>query len=168
MQNESVKDRPQFVPVWPVQTPAPSDYHLSTQLSMAIGPPTFPKHNSLHFKSCHRQNQSRPRLPVPSVGLLSLLASLAGFETTQGSPATTQKPTPFPFLCPFIDQESLDMVPCDPDNCSDRKPSTNRHYKRHYIPDKWELGPDNRWRRASMYTLYGSTLCPVSSLSNYL
>jgi hypothetical protein len=137
---------------------------------MAIAPATFPKHNPPHFKTCRRQNQSGPRLPAPSVGLLSLLASLAGFETTEGSPgpATTQKPTPLPFLCPFIHQESFDIVPCVSDSSSDQKPSTNPNYKRHYIPDKWQLGSDNRWSRASMYTLYGSTLCPVSSPSNYL
>jgi hypothetical protein len=99
---------------------------------------------------------------APSSGLLSILATIASSSGVDGSPA------PPAFLCPSIDVDDQDVLKSKPsrrqvapqDPTPLPRASTSRRSTR--IPDKFVQGDDGIWRRAS-YTLYGSTVCPVSA-----
>ncbi|TFK41884.1 hypothetical protein BDQ12DRAFT_344312 [Crucibulum laeve] len=103
-----------------------------------------------------------PRKRGPSAGLLSLLATIAASSSTvDGSP------TPPPFLCPSLDtvnvpilQVDQPVIPVHPRIPRSANPSIPLRNIRRGVPDKFEQGDDGVWRKATAYTLYGSTVCP--------
>jgi hypothetical protein len=127
-------------------------------------------------KHTYTSDSSRSsRSTAPSAGLLTLLASIAGFQPADASPVLPEQHIPPSFLCPFVDQEDIDVAFADTArvhiNIAERGPPHSRrasniinsNVKRHNVPDKYEQGADGRWRKASKYTLYGSTVCRVRS-----
>jgi hypothetical protein len=125
----------------------------------------------------HRSSDPRcsSRSAAPSAGLLSLLASIAGFQPADAGPLIPPQSSPPSFLCPFVDQEDFDVTFADtarvPVNIAERghrrshqaSNAINSNVKRN-VPDKYEQGADGRWRKVNKYTLYGSTVCRVCLL----
>lgn len=116
-----------------------------------------------------RRQRQFTRRSSPSSIVLSLLATItAASSAVDGSPLLPQN-TPPTFLCPSIR--------CDVYDSDDNIPSPNliqpsvvhggaqpgslKYGKRSQVADKFEQGPDGRWRQADVYTLYGSTICSV-------
>lgn len=124
-----------------------------------------------------RRKRSTPRSAVagPSSSVLSLLATItAASSTVDGSPLVAQ-PTPPTFLCPSIDCDiynnnippypSRSQPPAGYSGAQVLAAHTGTHRrsrKRAQLADRYEKGPDGRWRQADGYTLYGSTICSVS------
>ena len=102
----------------------------------------------------------------PSSGLLSILATIVSSSGVDGSPA------PPTFLCPSIDVDDEDVLKSKPSRRQAAPqdptpvPSTSTSRPSTRIPDKFVPGDDGVWRRAA-YTLYGSTVCPVSVIFLY-
>lgn len=128
-------------------------------------------HNSFtaqEYPTRPRRRRSRASPPtahraLPSSALLSLLATIAA-----SSVGVEGYPTPPSFLCPSLNLEatSIDYVvpraEPPPDPVRFFPSPTDQQFRRH-VPDKYEKGEDGRWRRVTdEYSLYGSTVCPVS------
>lgn len=105
----------------------------------------------------------------PSSGVLSLLATItAASSTADGSPLVAQ-PTPPSFLCPSIERDVYeDDVNLFSESIAESSGAvllapteTKKHRRRRELADKYEKGPDGKWRQADGYTLYGSTMCKV-------
>ncbi|THV01429.1 hypothetical protein K435DRAFT_836827 [Dendrothele bispora CBS 962.96] len=100
----------------------------------------------------------------PSSALLSLFTTVfaSSFTTVQAIPA------PPPFLCPSLDQSSYNDGPClsvrsnpskEPVPLTPRRSQSARRSKsRRKVPPKYVEGDDGRWRKATHYSLYGSTI----------
>ena len=84
-------------------------------------------------------NTPRRRRTRPSSAVLSLLATITHATPLMAPPS---------FLCPSID-------------CDNPTPPL-KYRKRIQLADKFEQGPDGRWRQVDGYTLYGSTVCSVT------
>lgn len=136
----------------------------------------------LHYERPPRSRHHKPRPMTahqrlaPSSAILTLLATIAA-----SSFGVDASPAPLSFLCPSIDfiskrhasrpvrrsvspkKPTLHIPPLP-------KPKPKPPVKRNWlvsrsVPDKYEEGPDGRWRRVDSPTLYGLTVCPVSTLS---
>ncbi|KAE9409133.1 hypothetical protein BT96DRAFT_913318 [Gymnopus androsaceus JB14] len=84
---------------------------------------------------------------APSTGLLSLLATVANTSAVGASPVSLS------FLCPGVDEEEIACFNDDIQQSAAVKPKSKRR-----LPDRYELGTDGLWRKAS-WNLYGSSMC---------
>ena len=137
-------------------------------------PPPFPnssKRGSLPRPPTRRRRPFTRRSPVasPSSSVLSLLATItAASSAVDGSPLVAQN-TPPTFLCPSIRSDVYDNDNNIPSpnliqpsvGHGGAQPGSLKDRKRLQVADKFEQGPDGRWRQADVYTLYGSTICSV-------
>ncbi|TFK77474.1 hypothetical protein BDN72DRAFT_830644 [Pluteus cervinus] len=118
-----------------------------------------------------RRRRHRPpsdcRRSSSSPALLSVLATLVA-----SSPLGVEaSPAPLSFLYPSIDFEKRTpakvvrrfVSPSKPTVHSPPHPSRRRSLAARALADKYEEGPDGRWRRVDGYTLYGSTVCPPTA-----
>jgi len=137
-------------------------------MAKSVLDPPATEHFNLLPVSAQRRRRRRLQFGVlagPSSGVLSLLATIsAASSAADGSPLVAQ-PTPPPFLCPYIARDNheayVDIVAETSASAVLSVPGYSiRHRKR--VADKFERGPDGKYRRVDRYTLYGSTVCAVS------
>ncbi len=104
--------------------------------------------------------------PAPSSSLLSLLATVVA-----SLPAVDASPIPLSFLCPRYRQDFAAVEETCSRDVSDSStvPSVpvRKQFGSRTIPIQYAKGSDGQWRRVDTYTLYGSTMCPVSSAASY-
>lgn len=111
-----------------------------------------------HPKHRHRRHKRRPtKHSGPSAALLSFLATIAASPiTANGSPA------PLPFLCPSLNIQDRPARQVRSRSSTLSSPTTEQYAGNlRHVPDKFEMDENGRWRRVDVYTLYGSTVCPV-------
>ncbi|KIJ65072.1 hypothetical protein HYDPIDRAFT_110972 [Hydnomerulius pinastri MD-312] len=119
---------------------------------------------------------SSPSTLCPSPAVLSALALIAAAPAVvAGSPLPLQTAPPS-FLCPFIERDNIELIaettatiPPHVGIQSSPTPSattstSSKPTKRRQVADKYVQGPDNRWRKTDVWTLYGSTCCSSTAL----
>jgi hypothetical protein len=135
--------------------------------------PFQPRFSYIEQPQCNPLGRPLKRSRInPSIGLLSILGIIAASSSADGSPLGAQQTPPPSFLCPSVDNEDFDVEKlhhivettsvCSLANVLSK---SKRATKPRFVPEKYEMDLDGRWRRAQNYTLHGSTICPVRPAS---
>lgn len=108
--------------------------------------------------------------PAPSASLLSLLATVAA-----SIPAVDGSPAPLLFLYPRYapadedpQQDDIPFAPALLSPLAGGSSGSSQPITRRRVPSKYEKDDNGKWRKAETYSLYGSTMCPVSFVQAYV
>lgn len=124
-------------------------------------------HGQAGSRPDHQQRRHSPAaIACPSSSVLSIIATIAASsQTVDGSPLPSPTPPPS-FLCPSIDHFNTcvrDTTPTTSYSSSSTSSPTATAKFTQQVADKYVEGLDGRWRKASAWTLYGSTYYDLSS-----
>lgn len=127
-------------------------------------------HGQAGSRPDHQQRRHSPAaIACPSSSVLSILATIAASsQTVDGSPLPSPTPPPS-FLCPSIDHFNTCVHNTTPttsySSSSTSSPTATAKFTQQ-VADKYIQGLDGRWRKASAWTLYGSTVRSLSFSSS--
>lgn len=152
----------------------------ATSSSSHLHSPRYRSLSSSSSSSSSSRCQANIRRPAFSSSLLALLATVAASSSSADGRPLSSDSHPPDFLCPLVSLgiETDSAPPSEsPSSCDgssyddvDRNiyhlspfPTRNKRSppKVGYIPDKYVQGVDDRWRKESSWSLYGSTYCEV-------